>query len=128
MVCKVNAQHFLFHLEQILLVVVCCGWQLAVQLNYGACTFQAGHCKERNLSFDGVLCCGLGRIDKFADNCQLLSAADLKGKTVIPFATSGSSTIEKAVSALKTTYPNVKWQNGYLLNKPTNADIKKVVK
>lgn len=57
-----------------------------------------------------------------------IEQANLKGKTVVPFATSGSSTIDKAVSALKASYPNVKWQNGYLLNKPTNADIKKVVK
>lgn len=57
-----------------------------------------------------------------------IEQANLKGKTVIPFATSGSSTIDKAVSAFKTSYPNVKWQNGYLLNKPTSADLKKVVK
>ena len=57
-----------------------------------------------------------------------IEQANLKGKTVIPFATSGSSTIDKAVSALKASYTNVKWQKGFLLNKPTNADIKKIVK
>lgn len=57
-----------------------------------------------------------------------IEQANMKGKTVVPFATSGSSTIDKALSALKTTYPNIKWQNGYLLNKPTPANIKKVVR
>ena len=45
-----------------------------------------------------------------------IEQANLKGKTVIPFATSGSSTIDKAVTALKTSYPNVKWQKGMLKN------------
>ena len=57
-----------------------------------------------------------------------IEQANLKGKTVIPFATSGSSTIDKAVSALKTSYPDVKWQNGYLLNKSNKDAIKIVVK
>ena len=57
-----------------------------------------------------------------------IEQAKLNGKTVIPFATSGSSTIDKAVSTLKSTYPSVKWQKGYLLNSPSKADITKVVK
>lgn len=45
-----------------------------------------------------------------------IEQADLEGKTVIPFATSGSSGIEQSVSELKTTYPSVKWQKGMLKN------------
>ena len=43
--------------------------------------------------------------------------AKLEGKKVIPFATSGSSTIDKSVSELQATYPKVKWQKGLLMNK-----------
>lgn len=45
-----------------------------------------------------------------------IEQADLEGKTVIPFATSGGSGIEQSVSELKTTYPSVKWQKGMLKN------------
>ena len=41
---------------------------------------------------------------------------DLKGKTVIPFATSGGSGIEKACEDLKAAYPDVNWKDGKLLN------------
>lgn len=40
----------------------------------------------------------------------------LKGKTVIPFATSGSSGVGKSVTELKKTYPDVNWKEGKLLN------------
>ena len=40
----------------------------------------------------------------------------LKGKTVIPFATSGGSSITNSVKRLKATYPYVSWQEGQLLN------------
>ncbi len=53
---------------------------------------------------------------------------DFKGKTIIPFATSGSSTIDKACADLKATYPEVKWGTGKLLNKATVKDIEKWVK
>ena len=45
-----------------------------------------------------------------------IEAANLAGKTVIPFATSGSSTIANSVVVLKKSYPNIKWQTGKLLN------------
>ncbi|MCF0172552.1 MAG: flavodoxin, partial [Bacteroidales bacterium] len=38
------------------------------------------------------------------------------GKTVIPFATSGSSSITGSVRDLRRLYPEVKWQDGKLLN------------
>ena len=45
-----------------------------------------------------------------------IEAANLADKTVIPFATSGSSTIANSVVVLKKSYPNIKWQTGKLLN------------
>lgn len=43
-----------------------------------------------------------------------IEQAKIEGKTVIPFATSGSSTIEKSVSELKASYPQINWQEGML--------------
>ena len=48
---------------------------------------------------------------------------DLKGKTVVPFATSGGSTIEKSCEDLKKTYPDLKWKQGKLLNSIDRAEI-----
>ena len=48
-----------------------------------------------------------------------MEAYDFKGKTVIPFATSGGSDIRKACDDLKTAYPDVKWREGKLLNRAT---------
>ena len=45
-----------------------------------------------------------------------IEQAKLDGKTVIPFATSGGSGIEKSVSEFKVAYPKVKWQKGMLKN------------
>ena len=49
---------------------------------------------------------------------------DLSGKTVIPFATSGSSNISNAESELRKAYPDVNWQKGKLMNGATEEDIK----
>lgn len=43
-----------------------------------------------------------------------IEQADLEGKTVILFATSGGSGIEPSVAAMKTAYPKVNWQQGIL--------------
>jgi hypothetical protein len=48
---------------------------------------------------------------------------DLAGKTVIPFATSGGSTIDKSNSDLKAKYPNLNIQKGRLLNHATQEDL-----
>ena len=53
-----------------------------------------------------------------------IETANLAGKTVIPFATSGSSTIANSVAVLKKSYPNIKWQTGKLLNHTTENDMK----
>lgn len=45
-----------------------------------------------------------------------IESHDLKGKTLIPFATSGSSSIANSVAALKREYPALNWKEGCLLN------------
>ena len=44
--------------------------------------------------------------------------------SVIPFATSGSSSISNAESELRKAYPDVNWQKGKLMNGVTEEDIK----
>ncbi|MCD8290974.1 MAG: flavodoxin [Prevotella sp.] len=41
---------------------------------------------------------------------------DFSSKTVIPFATSGSSAISNSAKQLQKLYPNINWQEGKLLN------------
>ena len=45
-----------------------------------------------------------------------LERYDFSGKTVIPFATSGGSGIEKAERSLKAHCPQANWKEGKLLN------------
>ncbi|HIV38305.1 MAG TPA: NAD(P)H-dependent oxidoreductase [Candidatus Blautia stercorigallinarum] len=45
-----------------------------------------------------------------------LEAYDFAGKTVIPFATSGSSGIENSEKKLQQQYPSINWKSGKLLN------------
>ena len=45
-----------------------------------------------------------------------LEKYDFSGKTVIPFATSGGSSIAHSVKQLRKLYPNVTWNDGKLLN------------
>ena len=56
-----------------------------------------------------------------------MEAYDFKGKTVIPFATSGGSDIKKACENLKAASPDVKWKAGQLLNRVSKDDLKKWV-
>ena len=56
-----------------------------------------------------------------------MEAYDFQGKTVIPFATSGGSSIKKACEDLKATYPGVNWKEGKLLNRSSKDDLKKWV-
>lgn len=50
-------------------------------------------------------------INSWLDN----NVAQLEGKKLYPFATSGSSTIEQSVEYLKKTYPTLDWQIGRLV-------------
>lgn len=45
-----------------------------------------------------------------------MESYSLEGKTVLPFATSGSSSIDNSVAELKKAYPQVKWRSGKRLN------------
>ncbi|MBR6248371.1 MAG: NAD(P)H-dependent oxidoreductase [Muribaculaceae bacterium] len=53
-----------------------------------------------------------------------MESYDFSGKTLIPFATSGGSSITKACDDLKRTYPNVNWLPGRLLNNATADQLK----
>ena len=56
-----------------------------------------------------------------------MEAYDFQGKTVVPFATSGSSSIKKACEDLKAAYPSINWKEGKLLNRVSKDDLKKWV-
>ena len=53
---------------------------------------------------------------------------DFTGKTVIPFATSGGSSIKKACDDLKAAYPNINWKEGKLLNSTSREELEAWVK
>ena len=57
-----------------------------------------------------------------------MEAYDFQGKTVIPFATSGGSSIKKACEDLQAAYPDVKWKEGKLLNRTSKKDLEDWVK
>lgn len=53
-----------------------------------------------------------------------IESHDLTGKTVIPFATSGSSTLAGSAAALKRSYPSLNWKEGRLLNRTDDKIIR----
>ena len=53
-----------------------------------------------------------------------IESHDLKGKTVIPFATSGGSSLAGSAVALKKTYPALNWKEGRLLNRADEKSIR----
>ena len=53
-----------------------------------------------------------------------IESHDLKGKTVIPFATSGGSGISNSVEVLRSAYPGLNIQDGKLLNGASSASIR----
>lgn len=57
-----------------------------------------------------------------------IESNDFAGKVIIPFATSGGSSISNAEKELREIYPDMKWQKGQLLNGATKEDIKKWTK
>ena len=57
-----------------------------------------------------------------------MEAYDFKGKTVIPFATSGGSSIKKACEDLKAAYPDITWKEGKLLNRASKQELETWVK
>lgn len=59
---------------------------------------------------------------------SFIEAYGLKGKTIIPFATSGGSDIDNAAKTLKTDYPEINWKQGKLLNGNSKQEIENWVK
>ena len=55
---------------------------------------------------------------------SFLDAYSFKGKTIIPFITSGSTGISSAASELKSTYPDITWKTGDRLNGKTTDTLK----
>lgn len=53
-----------------------------------------------------------------------IEAYGFKGKTVIFFATSGGSSIDKANAEFKAQYPEINWKAGKTLNRASKTDIK----
>lgn len=45
-----------------------------------------------------------------------IESHDLKGRKLVPFATSGGSDITNSVKELRKAYPELEWQDGKLLN------------
>lgn len=54
-----------------------------------------------------------------------IESHNLRGKTVVPFATSGGSGVGPSVSQLKKTYPDVGWRAGRLLNGADDSTLRK---
>ena len=57
-----------------------------------------------------------------------IESGDFAGKTVIPFATSGSSSIFNAEKELQTNYPGINWGKGRLLNGASWETVKQWIK
>ena len=53
-----------------------------------------------------------------------IESHDLKGKTLIPFATSGGSGISNSGEMLKKAYPTLQWKPGMLLNGMSASEIR----
>lgn len=53
-----------------------------------------------------------------------IESHELTGKTVIPFATSGGSTLAGSAAALKKSYPALNWKEGRLLNRTDEKTIR----
>ena len=52
-----------------------------------------------------------------------IESQHLDGKVVVPFATSGGSSISNSAAQLKKQYPNIKWKAGKLLNSPSDKEL-----
>ena len=53
-----------------------------------------------------------------------IESHNLKGKTVIPFATSGGSTIAGSAATLRRSYPALEWKEGSLLNRADEKTLR----
>lgn len=57
-----------------------------------------------------------------------LESYDFSGKTILPFATSGGSTMEKAEEKLKALNPDINWVQGKVLNHVTDQELENWLK
>lgn len=57
-----------------------------------------------------------------------IESHNLKGKTVIFFATSGGNDITGAEKNFRAAYPELNWQKGRLLNSPSDKELKEFLK
>lgn len=48
---------------------------------------------------------------------------DFSGKTIVPFATSGGSSMGKSVEVLKTLCPTANWEKGKMLNRVSDQEL-----
>jgi Multimeric flavodoxin WrbA len=55
---------------------------------------------------------------------SFLDSYSFKGKTVVPFITSGSTGISSAASELKSAYPDLSWKTGDRLNDKSTEQLK----
>lgn len=53
-----------------------------------------------------------------------IESHDLRGKTIIPFATSGGSSLAGSAAALKKSHPALNWKEGRLLNRADEKTIR----
>ena len=53
-----------------------------------------------------------------------IESHNLKGKAVIPFATSGGSTISGSAATLRHSYPALEWKEGRLLNRADEKTLR----
>ena len=54
----------------------------------------------------------------------LVEAAELDGKTVVPFMTSGGSNITNSEKELAEAYPGINWKKGLLMNGVSDEQVK----
>lgn len=54
---------------------------------------------------------------------SFIESNDLKGKKIVLFATSGGSTLKKALKQFKKDYPDLDFVGGEMLNGPVTRDI-----
>ena len=54
---------------------------------------------------------------------SFIESVDLKNKVMVPFMTSGGSSIEQSEKDLSAAYPSIKWGNGLLMNDVTDRQI-----
>lgn len=54
---------------------------------------------------------------------SFIESNDLTGAILVPFATSGGSTIDRAQADLRQAYPNLRWADGRLVNRMSDKAI-----